>query len=112
MLKGETAIVSGSTRGIGLDIAQALAAAGAHVMLNGLGEKMAIDFVRPYGIKAGYSAAAISMKRRQRGRIINMGPARGLVASAGYDLAIRAVFRTAKIKGDDRTYMELVISDG
>jgi hypothetical protein len=35
MLKGEAAIVTGSTSGIGLGIANALAAEGAHVMLNG-----------------------------------------------------------------------------
>ena len=38
MLKGKTALVTGSTSGIGLGIAQALARQGAHVVLNGFGD--------------------------------------------------------------------------
>ena len=38
MLKGKNALVTGSTSGIGLGIAKALAAQGANVMLNGFGD--------------------------------------------------------------------------
>jgi 3-hydroxybutyrate dehydrogenase len=42
-LEGRTAIVTGSTSGIGLGIARALAASGAAVMLNGFGDPMEIE---------------------------------------------------------------------
>jgi 3-hydroxybutyrate dehydrogenase len=45
-LKGKSAIVTGSTSGIGLAVARALAEAGADVMLNGLGEADAIEEAR------------------------------------------------------------------
>jgi 3-hydroxybutyrate dehydrogenase len=38
MLKGKTALVTGSTSGIGLGIAKALAAQGANILLNGFGD--------------------------------------------------------------------------
>jgi 3-hydroxybutyrate dehydrogenase len=44
-LGGKVAIVTGSTSGIGLGIARALAQAGADVVINGLGEQKEIEFV-------------------------------------------------------------------
>jgi 3-hydroxybutyrate dehydrogenase len=43
MLKGRNAIVTGSTSGIGKGIAEALASAGANVMLNGFGDAAEIE---------------------------------------------------------------------
>src|SRR3990167_993497 len=62
MLKNLAAIVTGSTSGIGLSIADALAANGADVMLNGFGDAGAIEKERAgleqrHGIKARYNGA-------------------------------------------------------
>jgi 3-hydroxybutyrate dehydrogenase len=61
-LKGKTAVVTGSTSGIGQAIAEAMAKAGANVMLNGLGDAVKIeaqraDLEKKYGIKASYHPA-------------------------------------------------------
>ncbi len=45
-LSGKSAIVTGSTSGIGLGIARALASAGANVMLNGFGQAAEIENLR------------------------------------------------------------------
>ena len=65
MLKGKTALVTGSTSGIGLGIAEKLAAQGANVILNGFGEvdapKAAVAAAgQAFGIKVGYHGADMS----------------------------------------------------
>jgi 3-hydroxybutyrate dehydrogenase len=64
MLNGKTALVTGSTSGIGLGIAQALAAQGANVMLNGFGDaeaaKAEVAKFATGGAKLGYHGADMS----------------------------------------------------
>mgnify|MGYP002714459437 CR=1 FL=1 len=74
MLKGKTAVVTGSTSGIGLGIAEALAAKGADVMLNGFGDADAIASLTKgiadrFGVKVGYDGADMSKPDQIKGLI-------------------------------------------
>ena len=62
MFKGKTALVTGSTSGIGLGIATALASRGANIVLNGFGEAVEIEKLRAklaadHGVKVRYDGA-------------------------------------------------------
>jgi 3-hydroxybutyrate dehydrogenase len=74
MLQGKTAIVTGSTSGIGLGIATALAAEGCAIMLNGFGERAAImEITRrlgdAHGVRVAYSPADMTKPAEIRGMV-------------------------------------------
>src|SRR5262245_30784396 len=74
-LEGETAIVTGSTSGIGLGIARALAQRGANVVLNGFGDPGEVEIVRAalameHDVEVTYDAADMS-KPEAIGRMID-----------------------------------------
>jgi 3-hydroxybutyrate dehydrogenase len=65
MLSGKTALVTGSTSGIGLGIARALAEQGANIVFNGFGdaqqiEKLHTDIGTEFGVRTAYHNADMS----------------------------------------------------
>ncbi len=91
-MRGKVAIVTGSTSGIGLGIAEALAASGAHVMLNGFGDESEIRatesrLAAAHGVKVAYHGADMS-KPAEIEALVNaaraeLGPIGILVNNAG-----------------------------
>ena len=65
MLKGRKAVVTGSTSGIGLGVARALAAQGCNIMMNGFGDAAEIERLRAglekdFGVQAVFNGADLS----------------------------------------------------
>lgn len=92
MLKEKVAVVTGSTSGIGLGIATALAQQGAHVVLNGFGDAQVIESLRAdlaeqYGVTVLYDGADLSQGESVRQLVANTVQALGridiLVNNAG-----------------------------
>jgi len=86
-LEGRTALVTGSTSGIGRGIAELYAAEGANVVLNGFGEPGAIEELRAklarHGVKAGYDAADMSRAADIEAMMSRIGDIDILVNNAG-----------------------------
>jgi 3-hydroxybutyrate dehydrogenase len=58
MLSGKTALITGSTSGIGLGIAEVFARNGADIILNGFGDwQAAADQLSRFGVRVGYNDA-------------------------------------------------------
>jgi 3-hydroxybutyrate dehydrogenase len=87
-LTGKTAVVTGSTSGIGLGIARALAQAGADVVLNSFTDNeedhlLAADLGREFGVAARYIRADMSKPAEARALIEEAGACDILVNNAG-----------------------------
>jgi 3-hydroxybutyrate dehydrogenase len=100
MLHGKTAIVTGSTSGIGLGIATALAAEGCDIMLNGFGEPATIadigqQLMDDHGIRIGYSPADMSkpaeIRDLVRATVEQLGTVDILVNNAGIQHVAKVV---------------------
>ncbi|HYD71347.1 3-hydroxybutyrate dehydrogenase [Azospirillum sp.] len=92
MLKGKVAVVTGSTSGIGLGIARALAGQGANVVLNGFGDAGEIERLRSgleaeFGVRAAYHGADLSKAEEIEALVAHaestLGPVDVLVNNAG-----------------------------
>lgn len=81
-LEGRSALVTGSTSGIGLAIARALAAEGASVTLNGFGDPVEIGRLRDE-LGAGYSDADLTRPEAIERMMNEAGPVDILVNNAG-----------------------------
>ena len=82
MLKDKRALVTGSTSGIGLAVARALAAEGAEVILNGLGESDAISTLCDE-LGATYNGANLMDSAAIEAMMAEVGPIDILVNNAG-----------------------------
>lgn len=87
-LSGKTAVVTGSTSGIGLGIAEELARAGANVVLNSFTDskedhKLAEDIGKAHGVEARYIKADMSRGDACRKLIEEAGACDILVNNAG-----------------------------
>ncbi|WP_414832645.1 3-hydroxybutyrate dehydrogenase [Afifella sp. YEN Y35] len=91
MLKGKTAVVTGSNSGIGLGVARALAAEGVNVVINSFTDRpedheLAEKIASEYGVTAKYVKADMSVDAECRSLVeeaAKIGPVQILVNNAG-----------------------------
>ena len=111
-LAGKVALVTGSTSGIGLGIARALAAEGAALMLNGFGDAAAIEALRAdlsaaHGVAASYDGADLMDPAQVSGLVQRTVALRG-----GLDILVNnaGIQYTAEIRDFPRERWDAVIA--
>ena len=87
-LAGKTAVITGSNSGIGLGIANEMAKAGAHVVLNSFTDReedhaIAAKIAKEHGVQARYIQADMSQGDQCRALIENAGACDILINNAG-----------------------------
>jgi 3-hydroxybutyrate dehydrogenase len=87
-LAGKTAIVTGSTSGIGLGVLRSLAGEGANVVMNGFGDADVIEATRAavekeFGVKCTYNAADMTKPEQIAQMVADAGEVHILVNNAG-----------------------------
>src|SRR4028118_862156 len=87
-LSGKTALVTGSTSGIGLACARALAAEGANVVLNGFGDAGEIEVIREELEAASGARALYSNADLTKGEAIEAMMAEAAAAFGGVDILV------------------------
>jgi 3-hydroxybutyrate dehydrogenase len=112
MLKNRVALVTGSTSGIGLGIATALAAEGADIVLNGFGDRAQIDalvagLAEQHGVRVSYNGADMSKPEQVTAMVAQcvaeMGAIDILVNNAG-------IQHTAKVEAFPHEKWEQVLA--
>lgn len=92
MIQGKTALITGSTSGIGLGIAEAFAAAGAHVLISGSrsspeAEALAVDIAERHGVRVALACGDLSAPKTAEALVAaareKLGPVDILVNNAG-----------------------------
>lgn len=111
-LKGKVAVVTGSTSGIGLAMAEALAAQGADILLNGLGDAAEIEKTRlalaaRHGVRVLHSGADM-LKPDEIGTMI----AKADAALGGVDILINnaGIQHTSPVEGFDPAIWDRIIA--
>jgi 3-hydroxybutyrate dehydrogenase len=84
MIKGKLALVTGSTSGIGLGIADALAAQGANIVLNGFGdaaeiERLRADMASRHGVAVAFEHADLMKTAEVEALIERLGARHGAI---------------------------------